>query len=63
MGHANSWIKRLLLLLTPAGRQSGQTLAEYTLLFAVIVIASVMAVTAIGVATNGNFLDLVSAFT
>jgi hypothetical protein len=62
MSSAKSWIKRLLLLVTSAQRESGQSLAEYSLLFAMVVLGSVMAVTAIGIATNGNFLDLVSQF-
>lgn len=63
MTHAIPWIERLLLLLASGGRESGQTLAEYALLFSMIVIASVIAVTAIGVSTHGNFLELVSEFT
>ena len=62
MSRAKSWIKRLFLL-APTGRESGQALAEYSLMFAMVVVASVMAVTAIGLTTEGNFLDFLSALT
>ena len=59
MSRTESWTKRLPLLLAPVGRQSGQTLAEYALVLAAVVIASLMAVTAIGLATNSYFTDFV----
>lgn len=62
MSHAESWTKRLLLLLAAIGRQSGQTLAEYTLMLAIIVMASVMAVTAITLTTNSYFTEFLSGF-
>jgi len=63
MGSAKSWTKRLLLLLIAIGRQSGQTLAETALVLAIIVMASVMAVTAVSLATNSYFPEFLSRFT
>ena len=62
MSRAKFWINRLLLLLTPTGGESGQALAEYTLVFVMVVLAGVMAVTVIGVTTNGHFVDILGAF-
>jgi hypothetical protein len=59
MGHAESWVK---FLLAAIGHQSGQTLAEYTLMLAVVVTASVMAGTAISVATNSYFTEFLEGF-
>ena len=62
MSHTEPWTKRLLLLLATIGRQSGQTLAEYTLMLAIIVMAGVMAVTAITLTTNSYFTEFLSGF-
>jgi hypothetical protein len=62
MDRAEPWTKRLLLLLAAIGRQSGQTLAEYTLMLAIVVMAGVMAVTAITLATNSYFVELLDGF-
>ena len=61
MSRTESWTKRLSLLLALVGRQSGQTLAEYALVLAIVLIASVMAVTAITLTTNSYFTDFVGA--
>ena len=62
MSHTEPCTKRLLLLLAAIGRQSGQTLAEYTLMLAIIVMAGVMAVTAITLTTNSYFTEFLSGF-
>ncbi len=59
MGHAESWIK---FLLAAIGRQSGQTLAEYTLMLAAVVMVGVMAVTAISLATHSYFTEFLGRF-
>jgi len=53
----------LLLLLAAIGRQSGQTIAEYALVLAIVVMAGVMAVTAITLATNSYFTEFLDGFT
>jgi hypothetical protein len=63
MGSTESWTKRLSLLLAAIGRQSGQTLAECALLLAIVILASVMAVTAASLATNSYFPEFLSRFT
>ena len=62
MSRAKSWAKRLSLLLTAIGRQSGKTLAEYALVLAMVMLASVMAVTAITLATNSYFTEFLGGF-
>jgi Flp pilus assembly pilin Flp len=62
MSHTGFWTRRLLLLLAAIRRQSGQTLAEYALMLAMIVMASVMAVTAITLTTNSYFTEFLGGF-
>jgi len=59
MGRAEAWIK---FLLAAIGLQSGQTLAEYALMLAIVVMGSVMAVTAITLATNSYFTEFLGGF-
>jgi hypothetical protein len=53
---------RIKLLLAAVGLQSGQTLAEYALMLAIVVMGSVMAVTAITLATNSYFTEFLGGF-
>jgi Flp pilus assembly pilin Flp len=62
MSHTESWIKRLSLLVAAMGRQSGQTLAEYALMLAIVLMACVMAVTAITLTTNSYFTEFLGGF-
>ena len=62
MSPARSWIGRLLLLVAPSSRESGQTLAEYSLVLALVALVSAMAVTVIGLSVNGYFVNFLDVF-
>jgi Flp pilus assembly pilin Flp len=61
MGHAKSWTKRLLFLLTTISRQSGGILAEYALVIAIITLGLIGSLAIIGVATSSFYTDFLDA--
>jgi Flp pilus assembly pilin Flp len=61
MGHAKSWMKRLLLLLTTISRESGGILAEYALVIAIITLGLIGSLAIIGVATLSFYTDFLDA--
>ncbi len=63
MDRIESWIKRLLVAVAATRRECGQAAAEFALVLAVVLLGCIVAVTVIGLAVNGYFVDLVDAFT
>lgn len=54
--------KLLTLLLAARGRQCGQALAQFALVLAVVVLAAVMAITALSLATNSYLPEFIGEF-